>query len=79
MSLHLTYRPTSFEEIRGNKGVLKSVKGELAKEKRQHSFLFHGPSGTGKTTVARIIAKNLGCGDLDIIEITQLTTGALIL
>ena len=68
--LHLKYRPSSFEEFVGNKGVISSIKSVLErKDGIPHSFLFTGPSGCGKTTLARIIKGLLGCSDMDFQEL----------
>lgn len=69
MSLYNKHRPKSFKRVIGNEKVLDSLTNLLQKEKPPHSFLLTGPTGCGKTTVARIIAKELGCSDEDFREI----------
>ncbi|MCK9429583.1 MAG: AAA family ATPase [Candidatus Omnitrophica bacterium] len=70
MSLDNKYRPANLSEIIGNKEVILTLKGMFKnKEAIPHSFLFYGSTGTGKTTVARIVAKELGCNENNIIEI----------
>lgn len=58
----IRHRPKSFEEFMGNKSVTDELKAILPK-KNEHSFLITGPIGCGKTTLARIMAKELDCED----------------
>lgn len=60
-SLHTKYRPTKFSEVLGQPTTVKALEGAL-KGKRAHAYVLTGPSGTGKTTLARIAADYL-CGD----------------
>jgi DNA polymerase-3 subunit gamma/tau len=69
-SLYLKYRPRDFSEVVGQDAVVKTLAKEL---KRSHAFLFHGPSGTGKTTLARICAAKLGSKDENLIEVDAAT------
>lgn len=71
-SLHTKYRPGSWGEIVGQADLVKSLQRVL-KEGRAHSFLFVGPSGVGKTTIARIAAKDVGCDLRSIHEIDAAT------
>lgn len=66
--LHSKYRPSTFDQVRGQDQVVASLRKAL-KKGTSRSFLFHGPSGTGKTTLARIVAKTLECPPENIIEI----------
>jgi DNA polymerase-3 subunit gamma/tau len=68
MSLDLKYRPKSFDEVIGNKTIIKTLKSTLVNEERKHTLLFTGTHGTGKTTLARIYANELGACNEDIIE-----------
>jgi DNA polymerase III subunit gamma/tau len=70
MGLYQKHRPKTFDEVKGNRDVVASLKAMLKdKETMPHSFLFYGGTGTGKTTLARIIANELGCTENNIIEI----------
>lgn len=68
--LHIKYRPDNFDDVIGQDHVIDSIVRVLER-KGSHAFLFSGPSGTGKTTLARIAAKELDCKD--IIEIDAAT------
>lgn len=59
-SLHTLYRPKTFKEVLGQPNTVKALEGAL-KGKRAHAYVLTGPSGTGKTTLARIAADYL-CG-----------------
>lgn len=62
-TLHTKYRPTTLDEVVGQDHIMEGLKGVLAAGKQQ-AFLFEGPSGTGKTTLARIAAKELNCAEV---------------
>lgn len=66
--LHVKYRPRVLEDVIGQDQAVKSIKSLLSKPTRPHSFLFTGPSGTGKTTLARILASEFDCTSSNIIE-----------
>ena len=73
MTLHTKYRPKHFEEVIGQIEIVKSLQNLIETGKMPKSFLFTGPSGTGKTTLARIIANKLGCDIQNIIEVDAAT------
>ena len=60
-ALYRTYRPQTFEEVAGQKHIIKTLKNALATNKIAHAYLFCGPRGTGKTTMAKLFAKALNC------------------
>ena len=67
--LYRKYRPQSFDEVIGQEHIVKTLKNSLETGNISHAYLFTGPRGSGKTTIARIFAKELGCEGLDLIEI----------
>lgn len=60
-ALYRTYRPKDFDEIAGQEHITKTFKNALENNKLSHAYLFSGPRGTGKTSVAKIIAKAVNC------------------
>jgi len=68
MSLYIDYRPEDWDEIVGNKETVEAIQNMLKKKSRPHSYLLTGGTGCGKTTVARILAKKLGCVGSDFRE-----------
>ena len=55
------YRPKSFAEVVGQRSATATLRGAIEEERIGHAYLFFGPRGTGKTTMARIFAKALNC------------------
>ncbi|MBP6849478.1 MAG: ATP-binding protein, partial [Kofleriaceae bacterium] len=53
------YRPTTFSEVVGQEHVTRTLANAFASERVHHAFLFCGPRGVGKTTLARILGKAL--------------------
>ena len=60
-ALYRTYRPQTFEEVAGQKHIVRTLKNALASNKIAHAYLFCGPRGTGKTSMAKLFAKALNC------------------
>ena len=61
VALYRTYRPKSFEEVAGQKVIIKTLQNAIVHDKIQHAYLFSGPRGTGKTSIAKIFAKAVNC------------------
>ena len=60
-ALYRTYRPQKFSEVIGQEAIVKTLQNALSTGKITHAYIFSGPRGTGKTTVARILAKAINC------------------
>ena len=59
--LYRTYRPAKFEEVVGQDYIIKILKNAIKSNKIAHAYLFAGPRGTGKTTIAKLFAKAINC------------------
>lgn len=59
--LYRKYRPQNFKDVVGQKHVVRTITNAIAAGEFAHAYLFTGPRGTGKTTLARLIAKSLNC------------------
>ena len=55
------FRPQTFEDVAGQEHVVKTLRNAIGQGRIAHAFLFSGPRGVGKTSVARILAKSLNC------------------
>ncbi|MDY0338459.1 MAG: DNA polymerase III subunit gamma/tau [Acholeplasmataceae bacterium] len=61
VALYRAYRPKSFKEVSGQKVIIKTLQNALLHDKIAHAYLFSGPRGTGKTSIAKIFAKAVNC------------------
>lgn len=66
------YRPLEFDDILGQEHIIASIK-EVVEADSSHAFIFTGPAGTGKTSLARIIATKVGCTGVNLLEIDAAT------
>jgi DNA polymerase III subunit gamma/tau len=60
-ALYRKYRPQDFDEVVGQEAVVRTLRNAIAHEQVRQAYLFAGPRGTGKTSLARILAKALNC------------------
>jgi len=67
--LYRKYRPQSFKEVLGQEHIVEALEGAIKLGRVSHAYLFSGSRGTGKTSVARILAKALGTSESDLYEI----------
>ncbi|MBI2046094.1 MAG: DNA polymerase III subunit gamma/tau [Parcubacteria group bacterium] len=74
LALYRKYRPENFKEVLGQEHVVAGLERALASGKIAHAYLFAGPRGTGKTSIARIVARTIGCTDKDCYEMDAAST-----
>ncbi|WP_281518055.1 DNA polymerase III subunit gamma/tau [Thomasclavelia cocleata] len=60
-ALYRSYRPQTFKEVAGQEHVVTTLQNAIKENRISHAYLFAGPRGTGKTTVAKLLAKALNC------------------
>ena len=63
--LYRTYRPSRFDEVVGQEYIVKILKNTIKNKRIAHAYLFAGPRGTGKTTIAKLFAKAINCEDFN--------------
>lgn len=60
-ALYRKYRPASFDEVVGQQHIVRTLQNAVKNNKLAHAYLFCGPRGTGKTTIAKLLAKTINC------------------
>ncbi|MCF7835895.1 MAG: DNA polymerase III subunit gamma/tau [Candidatus Marinimicrobia bacterium] len=66
--IYRKYRPKDFKSVYGQDHITNALIGAIKADRVAHAYLFSGPRGTGKTSVARILANDIGCHEYDLTE-----------
>jgi DNA polymerase-3 subunit gamma/tau len=67
-ALYRKYRPQTFDEVVGQEAVVRTLRNAIGRDQIRQAYLFAGPRGTGKTSLARILAKALNCDQGPTVE-----------
>lgn len=69
VAFYRKYRPKNFKEVLGQESIVRALSGSIDEDRIFHAYLFIGPRGTGKTSIARIFAREIGTSEKDIYEL----------
>ena len=61
ISLYRKYRPQTFNDVVGQDNIIKTLENAITNKHIAHAYIFNGPRGTGKTSIAKIFAKKISC------------------
>lgn len=73
MNLYNKHRPPSFDKVAGNEETIAYLQRAIKTKRVPQAILLHGPTGCGKTTIARIFSKEVGCSGIDFRELDTAT------
>ena len=60
MALYRKWRPNDFDEVQGQDAIVRTLRNEILYDRIGHAYLFCGTRGTGKTSIAKLFAKEIG-------------------